>query len=152
MTFYDFMECERPERGLHYKNISLIITIDISVSYQLFLQLFQNHGIFHDTCHDISLSCRWRGTGLTVHFLRTQNVNWTTQTFRRCPGRLLNVPAGNYMFEVNNRNIRPRSKVCSQLAIETYSKPCSTMAQVYSCKFPKFLKAPEHEYIFSGIF
>ena len=52
------------------------------------------------------------------------------KTFRRCPGRLLNVPAGNYMFEVNNRNVRPRSKVCSQLAIETYSKPCSTMAQV----------------------
>ena len=74
------------------------------------------------------------------------------KTFRRCPGRLLNVPAGNYMFEVNNRNIRPRSKVYSQLAIETYSKPCSTMAQVDSCKFPKFLKAPEHEYIFSGIF
>ena len=30
-----------------------------------------------------------------------------------------NYPVGNYMFKVNNRNIRKRSEMCSKLTIKT---------------------------------
>ena len=30
-----------------------------------------------------------------------------------------NIPAGNYMFKVNNRNTRARGEICSKLGIKT---------------------------------
>ena len=32
---------------------------------------------------------------------------------------MLNIPTGNYMFKVNNRNTRTRYEICSKLTIKT---------------------------------
>ena len=32
---------------------------------------------------------------------------------------LISLPAGNYMFKVNNRNTRTRCEICSKLTIKT---------------------------------
>ena len=42
--------------------------------------------------------------------------------FGRClnaPLEIINNPAGNYMFKVNNRNTTTRYEVCSKLTVKT---------------------------------
>ena len=63
-VFSLFLNCTNGTKSRNTPHISIVRTMTISVSYQLLLQLFHNHDIFHDTCHHISFSFRWRGTGL----------------------------------------------------------------------------------------
>ena len=42
---------------------------------------------------------------------------------------LRNFPAGNYMFQINNRNTSRRCEICSKLTIKT-SEPCSSVSIV----------------------
>ena len=37
--------------------------------------------------------------------------------FLQC-GNLISIPAGNYMFKVNNRNNRTRCEICSKLTMK----------------------------------
>ena len=37
---------------------------------------------------------------------------------------LINIPAGNYMFKVNNRNTRTKCETYSKLAIKTPERTC----------------------------
>ena len=55
------------------------------------------------------------------------SVFYTTCVSALRPGKLKNqnlayssyIPAGNYMFKVNNRNTRTRCEICSKLTIKT---------------------------------
>ena len=44
-------------------------------------------------------------------------------------------PAGNYMFKVNNRNIRTRFKICWKLTIKTPERRQSRRSSVFIVNF-----------------
>ena len=51
-----------------------------------------------------------------------QNKNFTILNFAKRKMILYSsttIPAGNYMFKVNNRNTRTRCEICSKLTIKT---------------------------------
>ena len=52
------------------------------------------------------------------------------------------IPAGNYMFKVNNRNTRTKCEICSKLTIKVPEKRVSTVnfEQVKIFQFAKFRK------------
>ena len=58
---------------------------------------------------------------------------YMTNILQKCR-RLIYTSAGNYMFQVNNRNTRTRREICSKLTIKynkynkiTYFTPCSSV-------------------------
>ena len=52
--------------------------------------------------------------------LRNHNPSWKKNLCQCQTNQYLNLlPAGNYMFKVNNRNTRTRCEICSKLTIKT---------------------------------
>ena len=73
----------------------------------------------------------WVPTVLDLHFLVILEGNGLIGEF--C--EFFSIPAGNYMFKVNNRNTRTRCEICSKLTIKTpelwtYFTPCSSVSIV----------------------
>ena len=80
--------------------------------------------------------------GPHVHFsteshYRFASLRYLCQNFRCHVAALIEVPAGNYMLKVNNRNTRTRCEISSKLTIKTpercqwtYFTPCCSVSIV----------------------
>ena len=79
---------------------------------------------------------------LTIYTFHVKNME-----FRRVFGTLWKrrnvfariVLAGNYMFQVNNRNIRTRCEICSKLTIKTPERPQWRRSSVFIVNFEQVL-------------
>ena len=47
----------------------------------------------------------------------------------------MNLPAGNYMFKINNRNTRTRCEICSKLKVKTQERHQWRRSAVYVVNF-----------------
>ena len=72
--------------------------------------------------------------------LCVDNINWITscresEDFIQIKVLLKHLPAGNYMFKVNNKNTRTRCEICSKLTIKTPERRKWRLSTVFIVNF-----------------